>query len=100
MPAGLPGRRRHHRCGGLFAKLSAAHKLIQTQTVGLREDPMTPFGTWVAVIGLERYADVYVSNEIDFDVIRALSDADLRELDLTLGDRKRLVQAISRLDEQ
>jgi hypothetical protein len=47
-----------------------------------------------------RYDDVLVSNGIDFDVIRSLSDADLRELGLTLGDRKRLVQAIARLDEQ
>jgi SAM domain (Sterile alpha motif) len=41
-----------------------------------------------------------VSNGIDFDIIRSLSDADLRELGLTLGDRKRLLQAIARLDEQ
>jgi SAM domain (Sterile alpha motif) len=61
---------------------------------------MTPFGTWLAEIGLGRYDDVLVSNGIDFDVIRSLSDADLRELGLTLGDRKRLVQAIARLDEQ
>ena len=61
---------------------------------------MTPFGTWLAEIGLGRYDDVFVSNGIDFDVIRSLSDGDLRELGLTLGDRKRLVQAIARLDEQ
>jgi hypothetical protein len=29
-----------------------------------------------------------------------LSDADLRELGLTLGDRKRLLQAVARLDQQ
>ena len=61
---------------------------------------MTPFGKWLAEIGLGRYDDVFVSNGIDFDVIRSLSDVDLRELGLTLGDRKRLVQAIARLDEQ
>ena len=61
---------------------------------------MAPFGTWLAKIGLGRYEDVFVSNGIDFDVIRSLSDADLRELGLTLGDRKRLLQAIARLDEQ
>ncbi len=61
---------------------------------------MAPFGTWLAKIGLGRYEDVFVSNGIDFDVIRSLSDGDLRELGLTLGDRKRLGQAIARLDEQ
>ena len=61
---------------------------------------MTPFGTWLAEIGLGRYDAVFASNGIDFDVIRSLSDADLRELGLTLGDRKRLLQAVARLDEQ
>ena len=61
---------------------------------------MAPFGTWLAKIGLGRYEDVFVSNRIDFDVIRSLSDADLRELGLTLGDRKRLLKAVARLDEQ
>jgi class 3 adenylate cyclase/tetratricopeptide (TPR) repeat protein len=61
---------------------------------------MTALGQWLAEIGLGRYDDVFVSNGIDFDVIRSLSDADLRELGLTLGDRKRLVQAIAGLDEQ
>ena len=61
---------------------------------------MTPFGTWLAEIGLGRYDHVFASNEIDFDVIRSLSDADLRELGLALGDRKRLLQAVARLDGQ
>ena len=61
---------------------------------------MTPFRTWLAEIGLGRYDAVFVSNEIDFDVIRSLNDADLRELGLALGDRKRLLQAIARLDGQ
>ena len=61
---------------------------------------MTPFGTWLAEVGLGRYDAVFASNGIDFDVIRSLSDADLRELGLTLGDRKRLLQAVARLDEQ
>jgi SAM (Sterile alpha motif) domain-containing protein/adenylate/guanylate cyclase family protein len=61
---------------------------------------MTPFGTWLAEIGLGNYEDVFIANKIDFDVIHQLTDADLRELGLALGDRKRLLQAIARLDEQ
>ena len=61
---------------------------------------MTPFRTWLAEIGLGRYDAVFASNEIDFDVIRSLTDADLRELGLALGDRKRLLQAVARLDGQ
>jgi hypothetical protein len=61
---------------------------------------MTPFGKWLAEIGLARYEVVFASNEIDFDIIRSLTDTDLRELGLALGDRKRLLQAVARLDEQ
>jgi class 3 adenylate cyclase/tetratricopeptide (TPR) repeat protein len=61
---------------------------------------MTAFGTWLAEIGLGRYDKVFASDGIDFDVIRSLTDADLRELGLTLGDRKRLLQAVARLDQE
>jgi class 3 adenylate cyclase/tetratricopeptide (TPR) repeat protein len=61
---------------------------------------MPSFGNWLAEIGLGRYDAVFASSEIDFDVIRSLSDTDLRELGLALGDRKRLLQAIIRLDER
>jgi class 3 adenylate cyclase len=61
---------------------------------------MPPFGTWLAEIGLGRYDQVFAANEIDFDIIHSLTDADLRELGLALGDRKRLLQAVAGLDEQ
>jgi class 3 adenylate cyclase/tetratricopeptide (TPR) repeat protein len=60
---------------------------------------MRPFETWLAEIGLGSYDVIFASNKIDFDVVRLLNDADLRELGLTLGDRKRLLQAVARLDE-
>jgi class 3 adenylate cyclase len=61
---------------------------------------MTALGRWLAEIGLGSYDVVFSSNKIDFDVIRSLTDADLRELGLALGDRKRLLQAATKLDEQ
>src|SRR5690348_18313992 len=61
---------------------------------------MTPFGTWLAEIGLGNYADVFAANKIDFDIIHQMTDADLRELGLALGDRKRLLQAIAGLKGQ
>jgi len=61
---------------------------------------MTPFGTWLAEISLGHYEDVFAANNIDFEVIHQLTDADLGELGLMLGDRKRLLQAIARLDGQ
>jgi class 3 adenylate cyclase len=61
---------------------------------------MTPFETWLAEIGLGRHGSVFAANKIDFDVIHSLSDADLQEVGLALGDRRRLLQAVARLDGQ
>ena len=61
---------------------------------------MTPFGKWLAEIGLGRHDQVFASNQIDFDVVGSLTDDDLRELGLPLGDRKRLLQAVAKLDGQ
>ena len=60
---------------------------------------MTSFAQWLTEIGLESYAAVSSENKIDFDVIRWLSEADLRELGLAIGDRKRLLQAHASVDE-
>src|SRR5580704_16643241 len=61
---------------------------------------MTPFWAWLAEIGLGHYHDVFSSNKIDFDVIRSITDGDLREINLPLGDRKRLLLAAAKLDRQ
>ena len=61
---------------------------------------MKSFGSWLIEIELESYAAVFSKNKINFDVVRSLSEADLRELGLALGDRKRLLQAVAKLDGQ
>ncbi|MDP6388522.1 MAG: tetratricopeptide repeat protein [Alphaproteobacteria bacterium] len=53
---------------------------------------------WLGALGLERYAGVFRKNDIDGDVLGELSEADLRELGVTLlGHRKRLLAAIAEL---
>src|SRR3954471_10964673 len=86
--------------GNLTAKSPAAHPTVQPRGFGLRRMSMTPFRTWLAEIGFGNYADGFAANKIDFDVIHQMTDADLRELGLALGDRKRLLQAIARLNGQ
>ena len=53
---------------------------------------------WLAEHGLDRHADAFAANGIAGDVLRDLTDADLRELGLNLGDRRRLLKAISALE--
>ncbi len=53
--------------------------------------------SWLAEQGLGDYAEIFAENRIDFDVLAELDEADLRELGLALGDRKRLKKAIAEL---
>ena len=61
---------------------------------------MTSFSEWLGQIGLAHYGPVLAENGIDFDVAPSLTEEDLRKLGLNLGDRRRLLQAITRLGEQ
>jgi class 3 adenylate cyclase/predicted ATPase len=53
---------------------------------------------WLAEHGLGHYADAFAKNGVAGDILRELTDADLKELGLNLGDRKRLLKAIAVLD--
>ena len=47
-----------------------------------------------------RYAELFAEHRIDFDVLADLTEADLAQLGVSLGDRKRLMRAIARLTER
>ena len=51
---------------------------------------------WLSELGLDQYAAAFAENDIDFDVLSQLTDADLKELGVgSLGNRKRLLAAIA-----
>ena len=50
---------------------------------------------WLDEVGLGRYAELFAQNRIDLDILQDLTEADLAELALPLGDRKRLLRAIA-----
>jgi len=53
---------------------------------------------WLRNLGLAQYAEAFAENDIDFDVLNGLAEADLRELGVvSLGHRKRLLAAIGEL---
>lgn len=52
---------------------------------------------WLDELGLGKHVDAFVEAEIDFDVLPHLSDADLKDIGLPIGARKRLLLAVSRL---
>ncbi|MFN0313653.1 MAG: AAA family ATPase [Burkholderiales bacterium] len=61
---------------------------------------MASFTSWLHQNNLEQYAPAFLENEVDFSVVRRLTDADLKELGLTLGARKRFLEAVEKLGTQ
>ena len=54
-------------------------------------------GAWLRSLGLSRYEAAFSDNSIDADVLADLTDGDLAQLGVNLGDRKRLLKAIASL---
>lgn len=50
---------------------------------------------WLASIGLERYARTLRDNDVDLEVLPELTEADLEQLGLSLGHRKKLLRALA-----
>ena len=54
-------------------------------------------GVWLCDLGLSRYEAAFRENSIDVDVLPDLTDGDLAQLGVNMGDRKRLLRAIASL---
>ena len=58
---------------------------------------MANIETWLQALGLGKYTERFVDNEIDLNVLAKLTDDDLRELDLPIGPRRMIRDAIDDL---
>ncbi len=59
---------------------------------------MQQIADWLEKLGLSEYAARFAENRIDFSVLRDLTDQDLKDLSVVLGDRRKLLRAIGELD--
>src|SRR5215475_11228110 len=59
---------------------------------------MKGIAEWLASIGLSEYAQRFADNGIDLSVIRDLTEQDLKDLGVLLGDRRRILRAIAEFD--
>jgi class 3 adenylate cyclase/tetratricopeptide (TPR) repeat protein len=59
---------------------------------------MRRMAEWLEKLGMSEYAQRFVENRIDFSVLRDLTDQDLKDLGVVLGDRRKLLRAIGELD--
>ena len=54
---------------------------------------MSSIRRWLSDLGLGHYTDLFESNRVDVDVLKDLTDQDLKDLEVPLGDRKRILKA-------
>ncbi len=58
---------------------------------------MQQIADWLDKLGMSEYAERFAENRIDFSVLRDLTDQDLRDLGVVLGDRRKMLRAIAEL---
>ena len=59
---------------------------------------MSDIAEWLTALGLGQYAQAFIDNGIDQDVLADLNDGDLQSLGVVLGHRKKMLRAIAWLD--
>jgi class 3 adenylate cyclase/predicted ATPase len=55
---------------------------------------MQPIADWLKKLGMSEYAPCFAENRIDLSVLRDLTDQDLKDLGVVLGDRRKMLRAI------
>ena len=53
---------------------------------------------WLEKLGMSEYAQRFADERIDFSVLPDLTDRDLKDLGVVLGDRRKILRAIAKLD--
>ena len=79
-----------------FASSSHLHQRIRGPFIR-SESAIINLRLWLRSLGLGRYEKKFRENKINSDVLADLTDRDLEELGVPLGDRRRLLRAIAEL---
>ena len=58
---------------------------------------MQQIADWLEKLGMSEYAHRFAENRIDFSVLPDLTDQDLKDIGVVLGDRRKILRAISEL---
>ena len=59
---------------------------------------MSEISDWLGKNGLNKYIDLFVENEIEVEVLPELTDELLKELEMPVGARLKLLKAIRQYD--
>jgi class 3 adenylate cyclase/predicted ATPase len=60
---------------------------------------MQQIADWLEKLGMSEYAQRFAENRIDFSVLPDLTDQDLEKLGVVLGDRRKMLRAIAKIDD-
>lgn len=56
-------------------------------------------GVWLKSVRMGKYLQLFIDNEIDVDVLPELTDDDLKELEIPVGSRRRLLKAVEETED-
>jgi class 3 adenylate cyclase len=59
---------------------------------------MQQIADWLQKLGMSEYAQRFAENRIDFSVLPDLTDQDLEKMGVILGDRRKMLRAIAKLE--
>ena len=59
---------------------------------------MQQIADWLEKLGMSEYVQRFAENRIDFSVLPDLTDQDLKDLGVALGDRRKILRAIADLN--
>jgi class 3 adenylate cyclase/predicted ATPase len=61
--------------------------------------PASDISDWLEKLGMSEYEQLFAENRIDFSVLPDLTDQDLKDLGIVLGDRRKMLRAIAELGD-
>ena len=61
---------------------------------------MQTIAEWLLARGFERYTPIFLEHDIDLEVLPSLSESDLASLGISLGHRKKLLNAIAEISAE
>ena len=58
---------------------------------------MNDVRNWLESLGLAQYVDAFEANDVDLEVLPSLNEGDLDKLGVSLGHRKKMLNALAEL---
>ena len=58
---------------------------------------MQQIADWLENLGMSEYAQRFAENRVDFSVLQDLTDQDLKDLGVVLGDHRKVLRAIAEI---